>query len=269
MRQLLAIVLLLAAPLVARADITSNLVGLWQLEETSGTSAADSSGNANNGTYTNSPTLAQSGAFGTSKAVAFAAASSQYVALPNLSASLGDNATLACWIKLNTATPAAASASGICNLGPILAGNASHYPYTDGLAYLSIFRFSNNTTCSRVNSIALPGGVTRTNWHHFCITTTPGTNGWKLYINGSLVTQATGITGVYYDADLWALGRSSDGTSYYIDGKLDDARIYSRALSATDVAELYSFGATRYSRGRIVNVGGTVPSQTKAALVNN
>ncbi|MBI2606974.1 MAG: LamG domain-containing protein, partial [Deltaproteobacteria bacterium] len=47
----------------SQAVLADNPVGYWRLNETSGTSASDSSGNAQTGTYTNSPTLGQTGAY--------------------------------------------------------------------------------------------------------------------------------------------------------------------------------------------------------------
>src|SRR5262245_31537288 len=58
-----AFTVLALAPYTARADITSNLVAWYRLEDGSGTSAADSSGNNNSLTLTGSPSWT-SGKFG-------------------------------------------------------------------------------------------------------------------------------------------------------------------------------------------------------------
>lgn len=219
-------------------DFASNLEVYYRLDDASGSAAADSSGHARGGTLVNTP------AWGTGQiggALGFVAASSQRITMPNLAAVLGDNATFACWIKLAAATPGIDSKTGLASLGAVIGVNATHYPYTDGLGYFGLFRATSDTGSSRVDAVTLPA-VTRTNWHHLCITTSPGANNWILYINGSSVTTATGITGVYYDADLWALGVSDNGAAqFYLDGSLDEVRIYSRALSPTDVAALYAF----------------------------
>jgi hypothetical protein len=171
-------------------------------------------------------------------ALSFHALSLQYVSFPSLASGLGDNATFCCWAKLIDATPAFSQFTGLAHLGGLITNSGTHYPYTDGLGYFGIFRGQSNTTADRISGVVLPGGVERTQWHHICITTTPGTNGWKLYINGVLITTATGITGVYYDNDQWTIGKTSDPSfgDFYTNGAIDDVRIYSRTLSAPDIA---------------------------------
>src|SRR3569623_1006054 len=48
--------LFVMTPWTAHADINDGLIGHWNFDETSGTVAADSSGNGNNGTLINGPT---------------------------------------------------------------------------------------------------------------------------------------------------------------------------------------------------------------------
>lgn len=223
------------------ADITSNLATQLKLDETSGTTAADSSGNSRPGTYSGTFTLNQTGPGGLlSKGVAFDGVNGQ-VLLTSLNGILGDNATVAHWIKLDNASPTPTSKTGLHNLGALVSGKNTHYPWDgDGKGYFTSFRNTSNTASSRVDAVTLPAGVTRTNWHHLAITTTPGANGWTLYINGSAVTTATGVTGVYYDNDLWSLGGSS--ASQWLDGNAADFRVYTRCLSSDDIAALYNLG---------------------------
>src|SRR4051794_32415420 len=76
--------------------------GLWNFDDTSGTSVVDSQG-SNNGTYVNSPTLNQSPIFaGTGKSVAFDKASSQEATLPNNG--LSTNATVEVLFKWSAGT---------------------------------------------------------------------------------------------------------------------------------------------------------------------
>ena len=218
----------------------NDFLARWTLDDTSGTTCVEHNG-LYDGTYVGSPTLNQSGL--NAKAVAFTGG--QHVLLPNLASQLGNNASFSCWIKLQTATPVAGANTGFMNLGPIVAAAASHYPWTDGSAYLSLFRCSGNAVCSRVGPITLPGGVTRTNWHHLAITNQPGANGWKFYVNGALVTQTAGLATVYYNNDLWVLARSSAGFSYHLDGSLDEVLLYNRTLTAHEIKQLYNNGTAK------------------------
>jgi hypothetical protein len=67
-----------------------------------------------------------------------------------------------------------------------------------------------------------PGSTINSEWHHIVITDT------------------TGIAGSASD-----LGRVS---SSYFDGKLDEVRVYNRALSADEVGNLYRLGSVTVNR---------------------
>ncbi|TSC88006.1 MAG: Uncharacterized protein G01um10145_955, partial [Microgenomates group bacterium Gr01-1014_5] len=65
----------------------------------------------------------------------------------------------------------------------------------------------------------------------------------RLYINGVLVSTATGVAAPTTNANPVELGRSLYDSSYwYFTGLMDDARIYSYALTATQVKTLYNEG---------------------------
>ena len=82
--------------------------------------------------------------------------------------------------------------------------------------------------------------LSTTAWTHLAFTATAGTQ--RLYVNGTLVASTTTAAAL-----VWT-GRTSPNTifgahaegnpSYRYQGSLDDARVYSRVLSATDVAAL-------------------------------
>jgi hypothetical protein len=228
----------------ATGDITTNLIGHWPCQDNAASTVVVGSVGGNGTLQAGDNTSAKSDTGPTAEypLALHINGSDDYISIPDFTASLGDSATFALWVKLDDATPAGESTTGFANLGALVTGRASHYPYNvDVKAYLNIFRATSNTTISRVNAITLPGGVSLDAWHHVCITTTTGSNNWIFYINGSSVTTATGITGVYYDSDLWSIGRSGDGTtSYWLDGTVAGIRLYSRALSAADVIELYT-----------------------------
>ena len=84
-------------------------------------------------------------------------------------------------------------------------------------------------------------------WYHIAFTRNATTDANTLYIDGvslGSTTQTTDIatvTGVLYIGDGTYAG-------YEINGSLDDVRIYNRALSATEVAQLYSSAKTSYAQ---------------------
>jgi len=99
----------------------------------------------------------------------------------------GSTGTISAWVKARLATPTNGSYNMPFGLG-FSAEDTNHYPFSNGLAYMSALRKN------RVDNISLSATVTRTNWHRLVITTSPVANGWKLYQNKILITQTTGQT---------------------------------------------------------------------------
>ncbi len=76
------------------------------------------------------------------------------------------------------------------------------------------------------------------NWHHVVFQW--GTNGQKLYLNGVLVDTKSS-TGYVTQSQTIYIGRSSWPSSH-VNGKIDDIRIYNRALSEQEIYALYTEG---------------------------
>jgi len=94
----------------------------------------------------------------------------------------------------------------------------------------------------RVSSVSVVDGK----WHHVTVinttnTTVIGGNDINIYIDGILSQGSLTNNGVYY-VSANAI-RSGFGGSGYFNGSLDDVRIYSRALSASEIKQLYNAGA--------------------------
>lgn len=157
------------------------------------------------------------------------------------------SATFSVWVRLFTATPASIATSGLVDLDTV--SQATHYPYTDGLAYVGTFR------TARVNGITPLSSVNRTEWHMVTVTT-DGTT-WRFYQNAQEAANTGAEATVSADASFWLGGSGTGGTDpvYFLDGRLTDCRIYNRALSASEVGNLYLQGVRdhpdtlrRYSR---------------------
>lgn len=140
-----------------------------------------------------------------------------------------DEACLSMWVRLDVAVPAATNATGFTAIGSTTIPDA--YTWTDGKAYLGVFR------SSRVDNITLSASVNRLEWHHVAITTALGTNGWKLYQNGSLVHQVDG-TMVSVRSNI-EFGRSGSFGST-LRGSIDDMRVYNRVPSLNTLRLLAS-----------------------------
>ena len=236
-RSILALILFLMvlpsiADAVSSASAPTGLVGHWTFDNKDMISTvADVSGRGNNGRLMNfTSTTTVAGVLG--QALDFDAAHQQYVSIQN-SPSLRDypnGVTYSVWFKLKSA-----------EMSGVLAQTGS--PYLDlWMNGESKLRWETNDG----QSFLSPRNILPNVWYHAVGTydTALSSNQAKLYINGILDNQATlsftttnthpVVIGLYYG---WGS----------INGAIDDARIYNRALSGAEVTQLYNSGITSTS----------------------
>lgn len=212
----------------------------YKLDEKSGTSVASIGSNTTAATLVRDAVNTYTAGPLTGTIGQFLNGTSDFVTLPGISASLGDSASFCIWIKETVHPPTDALKTGFANFGPVISGGANHATWTDGKLYMSFGRATGNTTVSRVNTLDYAASNT-TGWHHIAVTTTPGANGWKLYIDGVLSSQTTGLSGLYWDNDLWCIGKSYDGVATrYFNGAVSDFWLFDRAIDPTEVATIYA-----------------------------
>jgi len=106
-----------------------------------------------------------------------------------------------------------------------------------GISQGGLLKTINTTTSYNDNS-----------WHQV-IASLSSTNGIKLYMDGTLVaSDATAITPQSY-VGYWRIGYDdltswlSKPTNNYYTGSIDDAYIYNRELTTSEISDLYSYGA--------------------------
>lgn len=84
------------------------------------------------------------------------------------------------------------------------------------------------------------------NWHHI-VGTYSNNSGTKVYVNGELVGFREGaMTEPLYQADVFRLGWDDGNIAYRINAKMDETRIYNRAITAEEVLDSYNKGAGTY-----------------------
>jgi hypothetical protein len=209
-------------------DITSGLVAFYKFDETSGTSAADSSGNNHTATLTGGATF---GAGLQNNAVTLSG-SNQYVSLPTGIVSGLSTFSVAAWVKLTTNQ----AWNRIFDFG----NDTTTYMFLTPNSG-STLRFSittgGSTAEQQLNATSLPTAT----WEHVAVTLSGATG--SLYVQGTQVAQSTTITlnpnSLGSTMHNW-LGRSEFSVDPYLSGQLDNVRIYSRALTAGEVQELYA-----------------------------
>jgi len=87
-------------------------------------------------------------------------------------------------------------------------------------------------------------------WTHVCFTfKTSSATGLRLYVNGvedaGSPASTVNIGAIDAGTNVLSIGDRLDATDPF-DGQIDDVRIYNRALSATEVAQLYNMGTAKY-----------------------
>src|SRR5262249_37665970 len=99
-------------------------------------------------------------------------------------------------------------------------------------------------------------------WYH--VVGTYNNRAWALYVNGSLEAQTSGVSITQSSRGL-ALGQKGDQGFDYLNGLIDEAAIYNRALGGADVQALY--GARGASSAGPV-IGSTNASKRPVASGN-
>lgn len=215
---------------------STDLKAWWKLDEGSGTSAYDISGNGNTGTLTNmgSGDWVQ-GKVG--KALDFKGTTyDNRVVVTSSSSLISQTAlTLSAWVNTSL------TSSGWVIHKTHSAGNVSpHWGVTYSLeAYSSgvQMRIYNGST-----SVAVTGGtLTANTWHHVVGTWNGATV--RLYLDGVGIGTTGTITGtIPSDGGNLLIGARDVGTTGSYPGYIDNAKIWSKALSAAEIAYEYNGG---------------------------
>ena len=213
---------------VVNKPCTENgLVGWWKLNG----DATDSSGLGNNGTI--SGALATTGQNGiASNAMSFDGLD-DYITISSPNNLSPSSITISGWLYLNNTG----------NWMMINRGGSS----TPGAYY--VFGYLNGSNeiieFSMTDALGVRTSMATTifinTWIHIVATFDSLANTKRLYINGVLMgTSIASVSRANITSPLY-FGRYTSG--YYTNGLIDDNRIYDRALSATEIQQLYSAGA--------------------------
>jgi len=114
-----------------------------------------------------------------------------------------------------------------------------------------------NVTDSGSNSSAL----SLNKWSHLVVTynSSAGSNNFNTYVDGVLATSLTRTGVVGTNANALLLGAETDSNVHWFKGTIDDVRVYNRALSADEVADLYQMGTVTVNAStNALNASGLV-----------
>ena len=217
-------------------------IAWWRLEETSGTTAGDSSGNGNHGTYGSGVTLNQAPLILSGRSIAATAASNAAIDAPDIVASTVLSASI--WIKA-----ASAPSADRALFGKFRSGFSA--PWIVSLlstgAVRVRLRYQNSATGEAV--VTSPASVSDGMPHHISFTWDKASdNIVRLYVDGVQVA-----TSAAWNQTIWV--GSSHRTQVYQSGTesigVDEAAVFLSYLTSARVSAHYNSGA--------VGVGADLP----------
>jgi hypothetical protein len=222
----------------------------WRFDEEEGAEAVDSSGNGWTGTYTGDMGIPSPAAevpprlmFANPHSRAFDSSQRQAVHLGPMPPALrADNElTVSAWYRATGIDAPAVDAAGAPSGAEVVSG---------GNQYILRLRVAQVEFTKRVMGPAAPAfaqclGPAENHldgsWHHLVGVSSP--QGLKVYLDGTercSSTSANATRPIFYDQgpDLWVGRHGNNQTNWDFGGNLDDVRIYTRALSAEEIAAL-------------------------------
>ncbi|MER7456515.1 LamG-like jellyroll fold domain-containing protein [Micromonospora sp. NPDC126480] len=233
----------------------------WDLDAGSGTSAADSSGSGRNGTMASGVYWAQGNDPDNpaDRAAAFTGGTGQQISVAGAALSNTASYTVSAWVRLTdkTVNRTAVSKDGSRTSGFFL----NYVAADDRWAFSRVSSDSDSATPIRATSNTAP---VLGKWTHLTGVYDTASGRMKLYVDGVLQT-TTAAVGGWNATGGYVVGRAkwAGAASNIWHGGIDDVRIYGRALTDAQVADL----AGDENAGRLLKVRRAALQQgSKTAL---
>jgi uncharacterized protein YjdB len=221
----------------------TNLAGWWRFQDASGGSAADSSGNGNAAALENGMTWVT----GQNGYAISANGTNQYASIPAVNLSSTSAVTWTAWVNRTY------QSSGT---GTLIENSPNFNQSTTGFGFFP----DDSGDCGTANSMmtGVHGNVGYTLncyaqpssgvWHHIAVVydkSQSGPNVVSLYIDGVLQTPISQLytatnTNGFGDNPIYLFSRG--GASNFLSGEMDDLRLYSQALTAAQIQQIYLQG---------------------------
>ena len=210
-------------------------ISYWRLGETTGTTAADSTG-SNPGSIKSGVTLGATGALSgdTNTAMTFNGSTGYVSMADSASLNMTGDLTVEAWAKpgsLDSITRAIIHKGGTSGYGS--------YQYRIGLTSSNFWRgtvYIGSTNYTVTSSSV----ATSAAWTYLAMTRSGST--LKLYVNGVAVATATASGALNASSGNLAIGRTGATSVDYFKGSIDEVAVYPAALSSTRIAAHYRAG---------------------------
>jgi hypothetical protein len=231
----LFIVGLLTTSSYAKLD-PKTCVGMWLFDDNKGDTAADSSGNKNDGKLTGTPKWVD-GKFG--KALEFDGGIS-YVNIPNTDSLNSASFTICLWAK-----PSQLRIQGLADKTPA-----------------PQWRIFMNSTAGNIEFDGMPGEIANIStpatavgrWDHIVATYDSASKTAKIYFNGTLSNQAAGIASMNTTSAANIHIASPENNRF--NGVIDEVAVFNVALEAADIQTLIDKGLKETLKPSAVDLSG-------------
>ncbi|WP_022883451.1 PKD domain-containing protein [Glaciibacter superstes] len=207
----------------------------WRLGESGGSVAADSGVSGNTGNYSGGVTKGVAGALAgvTNTAAAFNGSNG----LVASSAQFSNPTVYSLELWFNSTTGSGGKLIGFGSSATGTSGSYDRHVYLqdDGKLVFGVWT-------GQTNTITTPGSYTDGLWHQ--VVATQSGDGMKLFVDGQLAGTNPQTQSQAYDG-YWRVGGDTTwgSSSAYVNARIDEAAVYSTALSADTVAAHYSLGS--------------------------
>ncbi|BBO17612.1 conserved hypothetical protein [Candidatus Brocadia pituitae] len=218
----------------------NNMLVYYRFDENSGTTAADSSGNSNNGAIINGPVWTTGKI---NNAISFDGIN-DYVNISNESNfdfERSNSFSVSAWVKLTPVSGNDYMIISKLDVAPTYRGWAFFIDGNDGSLRVHL---TNNWGTSSIIRKDSALSVTDNSWHHVAFTYNGSSlaSGLNFYVDGVLsngTTYYNNLSATILNDVTPTLAAYTTGSSW-LKGTIDEARVYNRALSAQEVLSLFS-----------------------------
>ena len=218
----------------ATINATTGLVNYYRLDETSGTSIADSEG-TNTGALFATPALNVAGAITGNTAINFDKAT-DYGSIPR---QVQNDLSIEFWFKSSQGT--GTGAQWWEGAGLVDADSSSAGANDFGVALRSDGKVIAGTGNPEKSILSSAGGYNDNQWHHVVFTRQMATGSLVLYVDGAVAATGTSTnTGSLNTSAVIHLGKIASRTDRNYAGALDEVATYNTVLSAITVTNHYN-----------------------------
>ncbi|MDD5753803.1 MAG: LamG domain-containing protein [Methylococcales bacterium] len=227
---------------IAQADLKTDLSAYYSFEDCA---ATDKSGNNNNGIINGklSCTKGMSG-----KALQFDGSS--YINVPSsVSLNPTNQLTMSAWIRIDGFTN---EWSAIIHKGDVQTAGQTNREYALWVQKSTSLLYSTSAGDGNIQNALTSNTITRGKWFHYVGVIDRKSHTMSIYINGKLDTSKADSYSTFNNNDFdLRIGSTAETDASFspFNGALDEIRFYNRALSASEVTDLYNAD---------MSVGGTL-----------